>query len=1100
MSCGSSQNTTTSSSAPPAWLEGDYQNLIGQAQNTAATPYTPYNGNLVAPLTSDQTQAGQEVEGAQGVAQPYISAAQGDIANSTKPLWDSTQQFSPGAVQQYESPYTSDVVNATEKQFNDQNAEQLNQVKGNAIAQGAFGGDREAVAEAQTAQAQDIAEAPQIASLENTGYNTALGEFNTQQQAQLGANEANSWLNSQAGAGEANLGNEALGSTITGANALAGVGLTQQQENQENLNVPYEQYLAQQAYPYQQQSWLSGIETGAGSNAGGTSSTTAPGPSTASQVIGGIGSVASLAGLFLKTGGIVHHPMGTITYVPRKAGGIVPRHLASGGSSTPYSGSGFSTDAMGVPVVGGLNLPSVTITRGSGLPGAPTAAKTSGGVGDLGSSINSAASSSKALYDAINGGSSLGDPESLLSNDQVYNMGLPTADAVDANAFDVGPITIGEKTGGIVGHYDAGGIIGQAGAIGAGMPVGGGNPIAARQMAQFQNVPPEKLQELAARIPAGSPQGQVIQRALQTRRMQPMAQPQSGIMAPQAPQGGIAGGLPQPPMNRGGIVHHYDDGGGVIDDPALDIREPGDPDGGTMPEQIASAAPAVAEASALAPSNAPSTDNGSPAGGIAPPTKGGVKPLPSTAQRDLTAEGADQKRQDILMSILKGSLATMGGTSPNALTNIGQGGLAGLNAYSQQRQLETTNAENQQKELDAQARDAVNATHIANMDSKPMVDHSGKTIQVWYPSEKMMVDLGIPTVAGQQADETTARDANTAKYQATMAGVAQENAANGKFTVQPGMGADTNGNQVAGAYVTNAKTGEMTFKPGVVLTPKGGIAGPTLSDEAIHDLAVRANTGDHLALTGLGYGSSGAANRAAVANKMSEINQQNNVTPEQIAENQASFGGTQKAFTSGDASKTIKAANTYVEHLDVLKGLSDALQNGDVQVLNAAKNRFQREFGVAAPNNWDAAMPIVQDEGVKAILGSAGALGDRDQFQKPFSSVNSPEQLSQAIDTQQALMKGQMDGMRQRYIAGTRQNDFDTRFLTPEARDVLQRHGYQIQTGNSAAPAQSGQAQPAPAPMGPPPAAIGYLKAHTEMLPQFNAKYGPNAGASYLSP
>lgn len=274
MGKSSNTSTTTSSNSPPSQFLNAYTNTYDTAQNVSNTPYQQYSGNLVAGLSPDTTAGISAVENAQGISNPYINSAANYINSSTTPLWSNTQQWSPSNVNQYMSPYTQDVVNATQAEFNNQNQQQQNQLAGNAVSSGAFGGDRAATAAASLAGQQQLTQAPTIAGLYNQGFSQAQGELNQQQAAQLGANEAQAWLNSQAGYGMANLGNQALSSTLTGANALLNVGSTEQQQAQSLLNVPYEQYTAQQAYPYQTTSWLSGIASGLGSNSGGSSTST----------------------------------------------------------------------------------------------------------------------------------------------------------------------------------------------------------------------------------------------------------------------------------------------------------------------------------------------------------------------------------------------------------------------------------------------------------------------------------------------------------------------------------------------------------------------------------------------------------------------------------------------------------------------------------------------------------------------------------------------------------------------------------------------------------------------------------------------------------
>lgn len=353
---GSSSTTTTQ--ALPQYGTA-YSNLLSRAQQTGSQPYVPYTGQMVAGFNPTQEQVFGQVANTAGAsgsaaADPYLAAAEQNFNAATTPLWGSVQQFSPGAVSQYESPYTQDVVNATQKQFDLQNAQQQQQLEGSAAAAGAFGGDRQAVMQAQLAGQQQAAQAPVIAGLENTGYQTALGEFNTQQQNQLGANEANAWLNSQAAFGNASLGSEAQNLQLAGESALANTGQEQQALAQENLNVPYEQWIAQQAYPYQQESWLAGMDTGLGGAAGSTS-TTKTNESLGSSILGGLEAGAGLLGM---TGAFPSPvaPGGSMQsgWLFKRGGGIgrgLPgiRGFAGGGIAVPGGGPDPENDNMASP-------------------------------------------------------------------------------------------------------------------------------------------------------------------------------------------------------------------------------------------------------------------------------------------------------------------------------------------------------------------------------------------------------------------------------------------------------------------------------------------------------------------------------------------------------------------------------------------------------------------------------------------------------------------------------------------------------------------------------------------------------------------------------
>lgn len=319
---GAKNNTATTTSGPPPQVLSAYNNLLERAQQVGSTPYQQYGGNLLAPFSGAQQSAFNTIDQSQGIAQPYIDQAQQYAQQGAGPV-------SADQIANYTNPYQQQVVNATIGNINETNAQQQAQVTGNAIAQGALGGDRVGVARAELARQQNLSNAPTLAALNAQGFNTALGA--AQQDKARAAQAAFTF---------GNLGQEAQNTTLQGAQAQLGAGGLQQQQAQAALNIPYQQFQQQQAFPYQQLGWLAGLQTGVGSNLGGTSTTTSPGPNPYSQ-IAGLGIAA--AGMFLKRGGAVR------------------RGYADGGiAMQPYS------DVQTYVPTG------ISITRGSGPPRAPS--------------------------------------------------------------------------------------------------------------------------------------------------------------------------------------------------------------------------------------------------------------------------------------------------------------------------------------------------------------------------------------------------------------------------------------------------------------------------------------------------------------------------------------------------------------------------------------------------------------------------------------------------------------------------------------------------------------------------------------------------------
>lgn len=296
--CKGSNTSTQTQTQPNSQAMSLYSSLLNQAQGVAATPYQAYTGQLVAPVNDQQTAGIGTINGAQGI----YNNAYGIMQNAAQPL--TAEQ-----IQQYQSPYTQAVVDATQRQFNNQNAQARQQLLGQAAAQGALGGNRIGVAEAQLANQQQLAQAPTIANLYNQSYQSGLSAAQQQQQAMM-----------QGAQGIAGIGQGTIGL----GGAQIGAGSLQQQTQQAQNEAAYQQWQNQQAYPYQNIQWLANLATGVGSNMGGTSSTTPPQPNKYNQVVGGIGTAIGLAGMFgLQRGGAVRG------YAP--GGGVMPEGVVPEG-------------------------------------------------------------------------------------------------------------------------------------------------------------------------------------------------------------------------------------------------------------------------------------------------------------------------------------------------------------------------------------------------------------------------------------------------------------------------------------------------------------------------------------------------------------------------------------------------------------------------------------------------------------------------------------------------------------------------------------------------------------------------------------------------
>lgn len=305
MGGGTKYATTTATQTLPSYLQGAYQNIIGNAQGVAGQPYTPYTGGF----TADQQAAFGNIRGLWGASDPSFSGASTALGTSMVPTHQNV-----GA---YMSPYISGVINPMMDVMQEQNQRQQQGVIGNAITKGAWGGNRVGVAQAELARQQKLADAQTLGGLYQQGYGQALDAAKADKLAAL-----------QAAGQYAGLGQTQMQTALGQAGAQLGAGTQQQQFD-------YQQYLNQLAFPYQQQSWLAQIAGGLAPSAGGTTTQQTPQGNIFSQLLGaglGIASLFNRGGRVHAAGGGV---MGGMPYA-NDNGGLFPSYM-SGAGGTPYA-------------------------------------------------------------------------------------------------------------------------------------------------------------------------------------------------------------------------------------------------------------------------------------------------------------------------------------------------------------------------------------------------------------------------------------------------------------------------------------------------------------------------------------------------------------------------------------------------------------------------------------------------------------------------------------------------------------------------------------------------------------------------------------------
>ena len=390
---GGKPGTTTQTTSIPPEVLARYNTVNAAADKAAAQPFQQYSTDpsaFVAQINAQQQgginatnqyanaaqpgyQAGygatnaamSQIGAGQNVAQPYFTQAQqqanaampgyqqaaGLAGAAMTPLMQATYAAQPAynqalagtaaasqgynapnyaaGVQGYMNPYLQNAMGSTAAMLQNQNQQQQQQLLGNAISQGAFGGDRSGVAQAALMGQQNLAMGQTLGQMANQGYQQAAQNYMqglgaqgalANQYGQLGGQSQQALINAglaqQQGAGNianiagqgmqgatqygalgtaaqnaalqgvplslaagaqyGNLGAGAQAAGLQGAQAQLGAGTLQQQTQQAGQTALYNQFLQQQAYPFQTAQFLAGIAGITGPNSGSTTTTTQP--------------------------------------------------------------------------------------------------------------------------------------------------------------------------------------------------------------------------------------------------------------------------------------------------------------------------------------------------------------------------------------------------------------------------------------------------------------------------------------------------------------------------------------------------------------------------------------------------------------------------------------------------------------------------------------------------------------------------------------------------------------------------------------------------------------------------------------------------------
>jgi hypothetical protein len=961
-----SQTSTSSSSSAPTNLAG-VQSIFNAVQGAASTPYQAYNGELTAGINGQQTQGINNINANAGYANPFIQQASGLVQNASNPLTASQ-------IQNYQNPYTQQVVDATQAQFNKSNAEGQNSLKGNAAIAGALGGDRQAVAQSQLAGQQATAQAPVIANLYSQGYNNAVNTATNQYQQNPLA-QANAL---------ANYGVQGQNAALTGAGAQVGAGTLQQQTQQAQDTANYGQFQNQQAYPFQTAAYLQQYGLPAalaqGSSSNGTQTT--PGPNPWSQALGlGTAALTAFSDERVKENiekvGATHdgQPIYRFNYKgsPMTQIGLMAQDVEKSHPDAVGESNGIKTvdyaratdDAAGGFATGGgvdgyVNRTPFWQSAHGYVPmgGSPSnaalqapqlqfAKQSQDGSGDIGKMLGTAGK-------AFGKGSSTPD-YGQDSNINVGGYSMPQF----GNSVDVGGYrmpTIGFKDGGFIEAVNH---------IRSSIKRARGGTVNSSPLAAYADGGDATFDD---RFSAAFP------------RQDDVINPDTPFRMPDRE----AVDAWRKDVNNPAIVA---DSGGKP--PATPMAAPMQ---ASLPKQITNPDNDPEED----PSTALAYDRTRPAGNpmsLAPPAAQPQEATPEGRFGSFNPLGLSDKARE---AIITGALGAAASRSPFIGTAIAEGGLHGMGAYSSATKAEQEAANNAATKAQNQQRIDMEAKRLSQ---------SAEQFTKNYGLKKQELEQGYQPkygVVGQEIDPDTGTPRNVYGW------------------------IDPNTKQVTRDTSTPA-----AGKPAPLLNEKGELI---TGDEYLKSLSPQraeiARKIGNYEINPSGLSIKGGRREQAIADAA-------RYNPGYDQRNFNSSNAAIKNFNAGPESRTVRSLNVAIDHLGTLDEAAKALQNGDYPTLNKIVNIVKEKTGSPVTTNFDSIKQVVSAEIAKAVVGGQTALHDRDDMAKRAANSQSPEQISGIITEFKKLMAGQMKGLRHSYEATTGLKDFE-KYLEPQTKKELE--------------------------------------------------------------
>lgn len=260
---GQSQPTQTSQSTTtiPEYARPYVERMLGRAEAFSETPYQPYGGQRIAefsPLQQQAFQGAAELGPAQQVGAGTQMAGAAGLGGLGAGQQYAQQATSPYAVGAYMSPFMETALAPQLREARRQSDITGQQLAGQAVRAGAFGGSRFGIMEAE--RQRNLAQ--QQADIYSRGMQTAYEQARQAQQFGADLGLRGYGLAGQMAGTLGQLGQTQFGQQQGAIQAQAAAGAQQQAQEQQKLSQAYQDFLTQRGHRQQQLSFMSDILRG----------------------------------------------------------------------------------------------------------------------------------------------------------------------------------------------------------------------------------------------------------------------------------------------------------------------------------------------------------------------------------------------------------------------------------------------------------------------------------------------------------------------------------------------------------------------------------------------------------------------------------------------------------------------------------------------------------------------------------------------------------------------------------------------------------------------------------------------------------------------